>query len=102
MTHVERKLLTKVLENIQQYEVQKTRATLEIKSKNGKVKINYRKEPQTFEGEYDIEKRVLTKNSGNMKNRHILSIMESELVFEGNNRSNFNTEKGQFRRGPKI
>jgi len=32
----------------------------------------------------------------------MLTIMESELVFEGNNRSNFNKQKSPFIRGPRI
>lgn len=102
MSHVQRKLLTQALEKIEQYEVQKTWATLEIRKKGGKVIINYRKEPQTYEGEYDTETKVLTKEHWNITNRHILSIMESEIVFNGENRSNFNTQKPQFIRGPRI
>jgi len=34
MTHVQRKLLNEALNNLEQYEVKKTRATLEIKKEN--------------------------------------------------------------------
>lgn len=94
MVQLQRIKLREKLGNLTKYEMYKNRKIIEIKKgSDWLVYITLHEEPKKFKGIWDPKTNEFKKKEGNIQIRQMLSILESELVFEGEGRANYEAQQ---------